>query len=153
MTHRPHAENEWATTEALRHKDVWGRGCMAPHILHLVTGQRLVVSFTLRSSYTRENEPTVSYGWVGSRTGVHIDKGKMFVLAGHEHRSLGRVALTNRHNDRTIPDRAYSPIVHFACNRALTAHRKYFAKQRQSTTADNVWRCAKQTTTAVAHRT
>jgi hypothetical protein len=50
------------TNYALRQEDVWGSGCINPHLLDLGTSWRWVVSFTPRPLYPREKAP-VPIGW------------------------------------------------------------------------------------------
>jgi hypothetical protein len=54
---------------ALRHKDVWGSGCMDPCILDLGSSRRWVVSFTPPPLYPEKGAPGTNWigGWVGPR--------------------------------------------------------------------------------------
>jgi hypothetical protein len=81
------------TKEALRHKGVWGSGCIDPYFLDLSTSWRLVVSFTTRQLYPSKRAPDSHWieGWVDPRAGLdNLEKRKFLTLPGLELRHLGR---------------------------------------------------------------
>jgi hypothetical protein len=63
------------TNYALRHEDVWGSGCMDPHILDLGTSCRWAVSFTSRPLYPWGESPRypLDRWWLG---GPHNQPGR-----------------------------------------------------------------------------
>jgi hypothetical protein len=55
-----------------RHKAIWRSGGVIPRILHLVSTQRLVISFTLRPFYYPQNSQALDRGWVSIRICLHV---------------------------------------------------------------------------------
>jgi hypothetical protein len=51
------------TNSAPCYEDVWGSGCIGPHILELYTTWRWIISLTLRPLYSSGKEPPVPIGY------------------------------------------------------------------------------------------
>jgi hypothetical protein len=83
------------TNEALPHEDVWGSGCIDPHVLDLGTSWRWVVSFMPWPLYPRGKSPPDTHcigSWMGPRTDLDDVERKIVSLLRLEIRPLGRPA-------------------------------------------------------------
>jgi hypothetical protein len=82
------------TNEALRHKGVWGSGCIDPCFLGLGTSWRWSASRPGRF-ISGERAPDTHWrgGWVDPRAGLDdVEQRKFFTLTGVELRPLGHPA-------------------------------------------------------------